>query len=55
MEAVEGHTLDEGDPSDEACILTILIASVADSESMINGEMQTIDECTDYFRSASLG
>lgn len=55
MEVVEGYIFDEGDFSDEVCIFIILIVFVVDSESMINGEMQMIDECIDYFWLVLLG
>ena len=44
MIAVERYAFDQGDSRYEACILSILIASIAHSESMINGKMQSVYE-----------
>jgi hypothetical protein len=46
MEAIEGHALDECDPGDEACIFSILVASIANSKRMIDGKMKSINEGT---------
>lgn len=41
---VEWNALDKSDPGNEPSIFSILIPPVADSQGMINGQMQTIDE-----------
>lgn len=43
VEAVEGHALDEGDSGHISRVVTILIAPIADRQSMINGEVKAID------------
>ena len=44
MKAVERDAFDKGDSRYEACIVSILIAPIAHSESMINGKMQSVYE-----------
>lgn len=43
MKAVERDALDQGNPSHEICVVSMLITAVADGQSMINGQMKPID------------
>lgn len=42
MEPIERDTLDQGNSGNKLCIVSILIASIADSQRMINRQMKSI-------------
>ena len=47
MKAVEGDTLDESNPCHKPCIVVLLISAVADSQCVVNRQMETINVSAD--------
>lgn len=47
MKAVERDSLDKGDSRHELRTVAFLVSPIADCQGMIDGEMKSVDVCTD--------